>query len=140
MKFKKIRRRQDLSSCDEIGPDDGADPRTFFRERTYKRTNRKALQLCGQIARTLSSVLTYESSDDLLRCRWVESVEPSPDSTRVLVTVSVGIPSEGADPNEVLAHLYRSAGKMRTEIAAAIHRKRVPELVFRVIPRGEVDS
>src|SRR5205807_2594335 len=89
MNPKKRSHRQILSSCNEIGPDDGVDPRTFFRKPSRQGTNRKLLQLCGQIGRTLNSVLAWESGDDLLRDLLVESVEPAPDSTRVLVTVQV---------------------------------------------------
>jgi ribosome-binding factor A len=128
------------SSCDEIGPEDGLDPRTFFRPSARKRTNRKALQMCGQIAQTLSSVLAWESGDDLLRNLWVESVEPAPDSTRVLVTVCAPVAVEGVEAGLILERLHRASGKLRTEIAAAIHRKRVPELVFRVSGRGEVNG
>jgi ribosome-binding factor A len=135
MKSKKPSRRDLVSSCGEIGSDDGVDPRTFFRDPVRRRTNRKALQLCGQIARTLSSLLTWESGDDLLRDLTVAAVEPAPDSTRVLVTVSCPPDVEAGD---VLPHLHRAASRLRTAVAAAVHRKRVPELVFRVAGRGEV--
>ena len=136
MKIKRPSQNDLLSSCDEIRPDDGVDPRTFFRKSGRQRTNRKALQLCGQIAQTLSAVLAWESGDELLQCLMIESVEPAPDSTRVLVTVSV--PAGGVDAGAVLERLHRAAGRFRSEIAAAVHRKRVPELVFRVARRGEV--
>jgi ribosome-binding factor A len=137
MNSKKPSRKQMHSSCDDIGPDDGLDPRTFFQESTHKRTNRKALQLCRQIAQTLGSVLAWESGDDLLRSLAVLSVEPAPDSTRVLVTVCM---QTAADVGQVLERLHRSSGKFRTEVAASIHRKRVPELVFRVLGSGEVNA
>ncbi len=139
MKSKKPSQRQILSSCNEIGSDDGVDPHTFFRKPSRKGNNRKALQLCGQIARTLSAVLAWESGNDLLQSLTVESVEPAPDSTRVLVTVGLPAPGDTAELSEVLECLHRSAGKFRFEVAAAIHRKRVPELVFRVSQRGEVN-
>jgi ribosome-binding factor A len=138
MKPKKLFHRRGNLPCDEIEPDDGVDPRTFFRKPSRKRTNRKALQLCGQIAQTLSSLLAWESGDELLRSLSVEAAEPAPDSTRVLVTVSV--PANVGDVNRgrVLEHLHRATGMLRTEVAAAIHRKRVPELIFHVVRRGEV--
>lgn len=139
MKSKKPSQKEILSSCNEIRPDDGVDPRTFFRHSGRKRTNRRALQLCGQIAQTLTSVLAWESGDELLQSLVVESVEPAPDSTRVLVTVSVQASAGGADAGQVIERLHRAAGRFRTEIAAAVHRKRVPELVFRVARRGEVN-
>src|SRR5436190_2227200 len=108
MKAKKPSRRQILSSCNQPGPEDGADPRTFFRKPSRRGLNRKALQLCGQVAQTLSAVLAWESGDDLLSDLTVESVEPAPDSTRVLVSVSTG----GAEPEAVLAALHRVSGRL----------------------------
>ena len=138
MKPKKPSRKQILSSCNEIGPDDGVDPRTFFRDPSRRRTNRKALQLCAQVARTLGEVLAWESGDDLLRDLTVESVQPAPDSSRLLVTVRLHAAPGTVPADRVLEHLNRAQGKLRAEVAAAIHRKRVPELTFRVATRGEV--
>src|SRR5437868_3839830 len=89
MKPKRPSAKEILSSCAEIGPDDGVDPRSSFRKPSHKPANRKALRVCGQIARTLSLVLSWESGDDLLRSLLVETVEPAPNSTRMVVTVSV---------------------------------------------------
>jgi ribosome-binding factor A len=140
MKFKKPSQRQIRSACHEIGPDDGVDPRTQFPRPGRRRSSRKALQLRGQIARTLSVVLAYESGDDLLRNLTVTAVEPAPNSTRVLVTVCLEAPAAAVDLGEILERLQRASGKLRTEVAAAIHRKRVPELVFRVLRRKEAGS
>src|SRR5207244_650002 len=101
-KFKKPSRQQVSSSCDELGSEDGTDPRIFFRKSSRKKTNRKALQLCGQIAQTISAVLAWESGDDLLRSLIVEAVEPAPDSTRVLVIVSFVSPAPVADIGQIL--------------------------------------
>jgi ribosome-binding factor A len=37
------------------------------------------------------------------------------------------------DPSEVLSRLHRQQGKLRSEVAASIHRKKVPELTFCVL-------
>jgi len=137
MKYKRPSDRAMLSSCDAIGPDDGVDPRTFFRKPSRQRTNRKALQLCAQIAQALSLVLN-ESRDELLRSLMVETVEPAPDSTRVLVSVSLPAGTHHVSRSDVLQRLHGACGRLRTEAAAAIHRKRVPELAFCVLASGEV--
>jgi ribosome-binding factor A len=135
MKSRKPSRKEMLSCCGDVGPDDGLDPRMFFRKSPRKRTNRKALQLCGQVAQTLGHVLAWETADPALGELTVESVVPAPDSTRLLVTVAA---PAGAEADAVLAHLHRTCGRLRAEVAAEIHRKRVPELTFQVVPRGEV--
>lgn len=131
MKPRKRSRKEMVASCDEIGPDDGSDPRTFFQKMSRPKTNRKALQLCSQIALTLGSVLAWESNSLLLQSLTVESVLPAPDSSRVLVTLRPDA-AEPANTAQLLAALEQSAGWLRVQVAAAIHRKRVPELVFRL--------
>lgn len=137
MNSKRRSRKQLFSSCNDVGPNDGVDPRMFLQDQPRGRTNRKALQLCRQISHTLGSVLAWESGDDLIRDLLVLSVDPAPDSTRVLVTISL---QTTADVSLVLEKLRQHSGRLRTEVAAAIHRKRVPELVFRVVKSGEVNG
>lgn len=115
-----------LSSCSEVGPGDGHDPRLEPRSPRHRVKNRKALQLCAQVAETLNEALAG-CGDDVLREATVTSVVPAPDTSRLLVTVVVA-----GDAITVQAHLDRAAGWLRGEVAAAIHRKRVPLLLLRV--------
>ncbi len=91
------------------------------------RHQRKALQLCRQVQRELTFVLG-DSPDDVLRGLLVESVDPAPTASRLLVSVSSQEPTQ-----VVLVALQRASGLLRSEIAGAIHRKRVPELLFRCV-------
>jgi ribosome-binding factor A len=136
MRFKNPLQKQLFSYCDAPGPDDGVDPRAVSRQGPRKVKNRKALQLCGQVERTLAWVLQGECGDDLLRDLLVASVVPAPDSTRLLVTVYPGPAAGGAEPDAFLERLHRAYGKLRGAVAAAIHRKKVPELIFRVADPG----
>ena len=140
MKRKKLLRNDLLSSCHEISPDDGVDPKTFFRKHSGRKTNRKALQLCSEVAKALGQALAWEMGDDLLTCLTVESVVPAPDSAHLLVTVSLAAPPNPDCAQQTLERLRRSRGKLRAEVAAAIHRRRVPELSFRIAVRKEVDQ
>jgi ribosome-binding factor A len=130
--FKKPSREELLSSCDQVSSEDGTDPRFFLRKPSRGVRNRKALQLCEQIGRTLSMVLAGECGDEVLRDLTVESVVPAPNSLHLLVTLTWPPSAHQADASEILEHVHRAGGKLRTEIAAAIHRKHVPELVFRI--------
>jgi ribosome-binding factor A len=132
MRFRRIARKELLSSCADIGPEDGSDPRDFFKKRAEKVPNRKALQLCGQIARTLSLVLS-ECGDDVLRELVVETVQPTPTSARLLITLSM---PDGVDAAAAIQCVERANGWLRLEVAAAIHRRKTPELTFRVKMRG----
>ena len=119
--------------CADMGPGDGLDPRRDDMSTPRRVVNRKALQLCAQVARTLANVLSGECGDDRLRDLLVESVQPAPDSTRLLVTVYPGPAFAASDTEPVLRALYGATGMLRGQIARAIHRKRVPELVFQVL-------
>jgi len=118
-----------------LGPEDGVDPRTEPRDRPRPVYNRKALQLCSQIAETLHCVLQGECDDEVLRDLLVQSVEPAPDSTRVLVTVCLSPAAPDRTPVEVLERLHQAYGTLRSEIASAIHRRKTPELMFRLAAR-----
>ena len=138
MKRKKLSPGDMRLSCAEIGPDDGVDPRVFFRKRSEQKTNRKALQLCREVLRTLSNVLSWEQGDALLRSLQVDAVVAAPDSSRLLVTVSQPAGCHEAGVEQILERLQRVRGKLRAEIAAAVNRRRVPDLTFRVAEATEV--
>jgi ribosome-binding factor A len=90
--------------------------------------------------RTLSCVLAGECGDDRLRDLFVESVQPAPDSTRLLVSIYPGPSAQSWNPDQVLESLHKAAGMLRSKIAAAIHRKRVPDLVYRLVPSADISQ
>jgi hypothetical protein len=111
---------------------DGTDPRHDRDEHSLHVPNRKALQLCSQIRDCLNMCFA-DCGDDLLRELVVESVVPAPDSRQMLVTVAV---PKDLETSRVLDHIARAGGKLRNEAAAAIHRKRVPRLLFQIAGRS----
>jgi ribosome-binding factor A len=131
MKPKNPSRRDLLSSCEALGPGDGVDPRLEPRDTSRKVKNRKALQLCGQVARTLGLALAA-CGDEVLRDLAVASVVPAPTSARLLVTLYSLTLADTIEAEAVLQRLQRAAGLLRSEVAAAIHRRKAPELLFRV--------
>jgi ribosome-binding factor A len=131
MTIRKISRAELRGLCSEVGPDDGLDPRLQRRHSAVPRTSRKTLQLCSAVARTLAAVFA-ESGDDVLRELVVEAVAAAPRSARLLVTVSAAAPSE-FDSDQAAERLERARGRLRTEVAAAVRRRRAPDLVFRVV-------
>jgi ribosome-binding factor A len=136
---RKPSREELLSSCADVGPEDGSDPRLFARKPTNKVPNRKALQLCAQVAEALTCALGA-CGDELLRNLVVTAVVPAPNSAHLLITLT---PSPAAGPvttEMASSHLDRAAGKLRSEVAAAIHRKRAPELTFRVTTGAAPDA
>ena len=131
MKPRKPSPRDILSSASDVRPDDGLDPR-FDRRAGRPAGKRKTLQLCREARRTLSAVLAGECDDDVLRELTVLSVVPAPNAGRLLVTVALP-PSAGAPAEEVLRRLLGVSGRLRSEVAAAVSRRKTPELAFRVV-------
>jgi ribosome-binding factor A len=134
-------RKEIRGLCAELSADDGLDPHAGSRlmpgarhpqGRSRTGLDRKAVQLCHQVAETLEEVLA-DCGDAVLQALRVLDVEPAPDASRLLVTVAVdGLPREKLDPERVHDHLARASGYLRSEVASAITRKRTPVLVYRL--------
>lgn len=111
--------------------EDGLDPREFLRRTAGKRGGRKTQQLCGQVGDALNYAFAAVANDDVLRDLCVVAVQPAPDESRLLVTVGPLL-AGSCDVQQVMDHLQRAGGRLRSEVASAIHRKRVPQLIFRL--------
>lgn len=136
--MSRERKRQQQSApknwqqvCSQLGPDDGIDPRDFFREHR-KASRRKDWQLCRQVFETLSYVLPGEKGDEVLQNLIVIDVIPAPDARRMLVTVSPFTLDDSFDLDLTLQRLNETVGRLRAEIARSICRRKVPELAFRI--------
>jgi ribosome-binding factor A len=126
---RKISRKDIQSATDQAGPGDGLDPRYDYLE-GGRRPGRKTLQLCGQVAETLAGVLA-EQADGVLRDLAVVSVTPA-GGGRLLVLLAPAPSAAVRDRGVILEHLAGAHGLLRNEVAAAIHRRKAPDLVFQV--------
>jgi len=133
MKRKSSRKAFD-PLCAQRGPEDGLDPRDYFKPTRQKRDARKDWQLCRQVFETLNYVLSGDSHDEILRGLLVSEVIPAPDATRMLVTVQAL--DADADPTAILQSLQRAMGRLRAEVARSISRRKVPDLAFQVVLPG----
>jgi ribosome-binding factor A len=97
---------------------------------------RKTLQLCRQVERALMFVLS-DSDDDVLRDLMIVAVEPAPHAGRLLVTTAPLY--EKIDPIDATTRLQAARGWLRTEIAASIHRRKVPDLLFQCVTPDETE-
>ena len=137
MTLDKRTRQQLLDYCGELHDDDAVDPREYFKKSPKSGSQgRKSKQLCRQVAETLDMVLSGECRDERLQSLHVISVEPAPDTSRMLVTVESDLPTEEFDYAAILAALAAQTGHLRAEVATSINRKKTPSLVFNVVPRG----
>lgn len=97
---------------------------------------RKVRQLCRQVQEAVGAALG-SLDDELLNAAWVAGVEPEPDASRLVVFIEIGV---DVSSDSLFARLERVAGWLRSEVAAAITRKRTPALVFRVLVREQAAS
>lgn len=135
MALDKRAREAMLAHCGEIHEDDGIDPRECFRgSRSHNKQDRKAKQLCRQVAETLDQILAGETGDDLLRELRVVDVIPAPDASRLQVSVRPYCGVERFAPEELKERLAQVMGFLRTAVASAITRRKAPSLTFVLAP------
>ncbi len=136
MPFRKPTLRRLRTLCAEVHPDDGSDPRVFFRkDGSRSRPSHKGRQLCRQVAEALDGCFSEHSADDSLRDLAIVAVDPAPDSAHLLVTVTPRPGASLGDPGATLDQIDRAAGWLRAEVARAIRRKRAPLLTYRILSR-----
>jgi ribosome-binding factor A len=92
--------------------------------------DRKLKQLAREVYRVLANAVA-ELADPRLESAFVVEVRPAPDARRFAVQVSAGERSTAAD---VDAALGAARGHLRDELSMALVRKRIPDLVFEVVP------
>jgi ribosome-binding factor A len=100
-------------------------------EAPTRRPHRKTLQLCRQVKEALTWALGSATGDERLAACSIEAVEPLSGGNRLLV--KVGVPLD-LPSIEVSQRLAATAPALRTEVAQAITRRKVPELVFMTVP------
>ena len=119
--------------------DADADADRFFGEVDRpRRANWKLRQLCKQVERAASVALAEKCTSEALVGAAVVDVVPAPDASRLMVVVMLPADRDVAQVQEAMAALVRSTSGFRLEVARAIHRKRVPEVVFEVRREEEV--
>jgi ribosome-binding factor A len=92
----------------------------------------KDQQVCRQVFDALSLALT-EIDDPVIDELALVSVTPAPTAARVLITFSA---SATVDLDDALARMKALLPGLRAEVAAEVHRARVPELVVCIAPPG----
>jgi ribosome-binding factor A len=97
------------------------------RASSRRQVERKTQQFCKQVQRALNHALAARSIGGNIEGLYVEELSPAPDCGRLLVHMLV---PPGPPLDEVHRALARQTPSLRSEGAAAITRKRAPELSF----------
>ena len=137
MKLRKSSRSQNWQDvCGELREGDSVDSRLAARRSSGSRhhdQHRKTGQLCQQVAHVLESVFTGEAHDADLRNLSVVNVVPAPHTGRMLVTVAPWASDKPTPIGVLQEKLRRATPWLRSELAASISRRKVPELVFQIV-------
>jgi ribosome-binding factor A len=105
-----------------------------------RKDERKREQLCRQVQRRLAIVMGGEIEDPMLQGLDVEFVTAVAGGSSLLVGLRVlGVAGEDrqVDVHSMLERLNAMKGRLRNEVASAIHRKRTPELLFEILWNGD---
>jgi len=97
----------------------------------------KLKQLCRQVELAVNDVLA-DSDDPALNALYVNEVTPGAHVHQLIVILANSWPEPGFDPAFAKAEVEKVYGLIREEVAASIHRKKVPELKFFVLWPGEM--
>jgi len=129
----KHHNRRPRGSADFVDPEfaQALSGGSYHRLSSGRQAERKARQFCRQVQCVLNLALADRHADDGLNELFVEDVSPAPHCGHLLVHVV--IPAERR-VTDALSALRRDASRLRAEVAAAITRKRAPELSF--VPAG----
>lgn len=92
--------------------------------------HRKLKQLAREVYRVLSQAVA-ELADPRLESAFALDVRPAPDAGRFALQISAG---SRATVSDVEAALEAARGHLRDELSLALARKRVPDLIFEVVP------
>ncbi len=119
----------------------GAAP-THARAATSLRDNlardeRKSMQLCKQVQHAIEDALAG-FDDEVLRSLMVIRVDPAPNSGRLMVTLCPMAHLDEVNLDAVMALVEGVKGDLRMEVGFQIHRKRIPELTFRLAEAWEM--
>ena len=101
----------------------------------HGQTEVKTMQLCKQVQRILQTELGC-CSDEVLQSLQVVDVAPAPGASQLLVQVAPLLAEDARPIAETLAALEAASGRLRTEVAQAISRRKAPQLFFQVLPQA----
>ena len=115
----------------ELHPEDGVNPALLRKPQssTGRVKLRKHLGLCRQVFRTLHLSIPADLDVQVL------SVTPDRDPARLIVLLAPTAPE--IDPTLLLRRIAALGPSLRCEVGNAIHRRKTPELVFRLSRRSD---
>lgn len=124
-----------------LGPEDGIPSKILKKSEAPAsgRADKSARRLARVAERQLTLALQDARGDPVFGELAIARVDAVGDGTCLRVQV---VPCNPADPpphERVQAALAHAAGWLRSQLAAAVRRRRVPQLVFEYVPSAAVE-
>ena len=123
--------------CDAWHDDDGLDERRRWSHRRrlprdQQKPPRKRAQLIAQIRRALLAAWATTFDDPDLAAAHLLDLRPAPDAMHLELLIALP-PDATLSAAQARAAINAQLGWLRSEVAAAIHRRRVPHLRVQVL-------
>lgn len=135
MSSRDKRAREELARfVADLGPEDGVPPKFLNQTGRRDRGGRAALRLARAAERCLGLALQDARGSAVLRDLLVARVVPAAEAAHLRVLLVPADPAQVPAEAAVRAALAEAGGWLRAEVAAAVRRRRVPELVFAYLP------
>lgn len=131
--FRRFRREV---PAQELGEGDGIDPKYEARKQEFQQGRDKPDYAAERLGSQMREALNVESLLPELDSFVIANVRQAGTSNTYTVQLYCSDPDQQYDPQAIVVLLKQNKGLLRHEIAQAITRKRVPELVFEVLPPG----
>lgn len=121
----------------EIREGDGIDPREEKKHRLASRRRAKPDHAAERLGQEMRENLALSMPEDpRLEVFRVATVSSTGKGNTFVVQVYCTDPNLSYSPDSIQKILQDNKGKLRAEVALGIHRKRVPDLKFEVLPPG----
>jgi len=117
--------------------DQKVDPLNLEDHISHSQYCNKDNMLCKEIETELMILFSGAMEDERFQGIAVSSVEPASGITSVLVKVYPLYEEDMLDPETILDWLNSAKKYLRSEIARAINRRKVPDLFFSVVSGSE---
>jgi hypothetical protein len=134
-----FKRERSVPPASEHWEGDGVDPRLEHRKREFQKESEKpdySAQRLGHRIKEVLSIDTVLPSIPELESFNIAEVSFNGAGNCFTVLVYCADPRLSYDPGDISEILKRQKGWLRSNIAESIKRKRVPDIVFAVLPPG----
>ena len=137
MKFSSDKINELKQLCGEVDEIDGLSPKEYRKKEAKRKKHYKTHQLCKQIERSLSLDWMDISESEIWTDTMIASVRQDIQSPNLILSVYI-LPQSRFTEKEILEELKNCRSIIRSFVAGAICRKKVPDIRFQIVAWGDI--